>query len=87
MANRPSEGSRATREVHENPTRDNVRRYLRVHLDDASLVTDDLVEYIYQNHTGHPDHEEARQKSVMSTTTTDPKWRPSRRPRSLSGAI
>jgi pimeloyl-ACP methyl ester carboxylesterase len=64
MANRPSEGSRATREVHENPTRDNVRRYLRVHLDDASLVTDDLVEYIYQNHTGHPDHEEARQKSV-----------------------
>jgi pimeloyl-ACP methyl ester carboxylesterase len=64
MANRPSEGSRATQEVIENPTRENVRRYLRVHLDDAALVTDELVEYIYQNHTGHPDHAEARQKSV-----------------------
>lgn len=64
MANRPSEGSRASREVYEQPTRDNVRRYLRVHLDDASLVTDDLVEYIYQSHTGHPDHEAARQQSV-----------------------
>jgi 2-hydroxy-6-oxonona-2,4-dienedioate hydrolase len=64
MANRPSEGSRATREVIENPTRENVRRYLRVHLDDAALVTDELVEYIYQNHTGHPEHEAARQQSV-----------------------
>jgi 2-hydroxy-6-oxonona-2,4-dienedioate hydrolase len=64
MANKPSEGSRASREVYDHPTRDNVRRYLRVHLDDASLVTDDLVEYIYQNHTGHADHEEARQQSV-----------------------
>ncbi len=64
MANRPSEGSRATQEVHANPTRENVRRYLRVHLDDEALVTDDLVDYIYRSHTGHPDHEEARQKSV-----------------------
>lgn len=64
MANRPSEGSRATQEVHANPTRENVRRYLRVHLDDEALVTDDLVAYIYQSHTGHPDHEAARQKSV-----------------------
>jgi 2-hydroxy-6-oxonona-2,4-dienedioate hydrolase len=64
MANRPSEGSRATREVMEHPTRENVRRYLRVHLDDEALVTDELVEYIYQNHTGHPEHEAARQQSV-----------------------
>ncbi len=64
MANRPSEGSRVTQEVHANPTRENVRCYLRVHLDDEALVTDDLVEYIYRSHTGHPDHEEARQKSV-----------------------
>ena len=64
MGNRPSEGSRATREVHDQPTRENVRRYLRVHLDDAALVTDELVEYIYQSHTGHPDHEAARSKSV-----------------------
>jgi pimeloyl-ACP methyl ester carboxylesterase len=64
MGNRPSEGSRASREVHEQPTPENVRRYLRVHLDDAALVTDDLVNYIYQNHTGHPDHEAARRQSV-----------------------
>jgi 2-hydroxy-6-oxonona-2,4-dienedioate hydrolase len=64
MANRPSEGSRATREVIDHPTRENVRRYLRVHLDDEALVTDELVEYIYQNHTGHPEHEAARQQSV-----------------------
>jgi pimeloyl-ACP methyl ester carboxylesterase len=64
MANRPSEGSRATREVMDHPTRDNVRRYLRVHLDDEALVTNELVDYIYQNHTGHPEHEAARQQSV-----------------------
>ena len=64
MGNRPSEDSRATRDVLENPTRENVRRYLRVHLDDAALVTDELVDYIYQNHTGHPDHEAARRQSV-----------------------
>ena len=64
MANRPSEGSRATQEVHANPTLENVRRYLRVHLDDEALVTDDLVAYIHQVHTGRPDHEEARRKSV-----------------------
>ncbi len=64
MANRPSEGSRATTEVIENPTRENVRRYLKVHLDDPALVTDALVDYIHQNHTGHPDHTAAREQSV-----------------------
>ena len=33
MANRPSEGSRATREALANPSRENIRRYLRVHID------------------------------------------------------
>ena len=28
------------------------------------LTTDDLVDYIYQNYTGHPDHIEADQKST-----------------------
>jgi 2-hydroxy-6-oxonona-2,4-dienedioate hydrolase len=64
MGNRPSEGSRATREVTANPTRENIRRYLRVHIDNEALVTDELVEYIYLSHTSHPDHEEARRKSV-----------------------
>src|SRR5262244_1038753 len=43
MANRPSEGSRITREALASPTRENIRRYLLVHIDDAALVTDELV--------------------------------------------
>ena len=58
MGNRPSEGSRATREVlaeGANATREMVRHYLRVHIDDQDLVTDELVDYIHGNFTGHPD--------------------------------
>ena len=36
MANRPSEGSRATRQALADPSRENIRRYLRVHIDDES---------------------------------------------------
>ena len=50
IANRPSEGSRATREATQNPTKDNLRRYLQVHLDNQALVTDELVDYIHQSH-------------------------------------
>ena len=64
MGNRPSEGSRARSEVTTNPSRDAIKRYLLVHIDDSKLVTDDLVDYIYQNYTGHPDHIEADQKST-----------------------
>jgi pimeloyl-ACP methyl ester carboxylesterase len=67
MGNRPSEGSRATREVlaeGSRATRETVRRYLRVHIDDPDLVTEELVDYIHQNFTGHPDHIEANEKSV-----------------------
>src|SRR5678816_482932 len=44
LANRPSEGMRATREALANPTRENIRRYLRVHIDDDALVSDELVD-------------------------------------------
>jgi len=64
MANRPSEGSRATREAMANPTRENISRYLRVHIDDEALVTDELVDYIHTAHTWSPAFEEARQQSV-----------------------
>ena len=64
MANRPSEGSRATREALENPTQENIRRYLRVHIDNEALVTDELVEYIYTAHTWSPAFAEARRQSV-----------------------
>jgi pimeloyl-ACP methyl ester carboxylesterase len=64
MGNRPSEGSLVTREVRDDPTRENVRRYLRTHIDDDDLVTDELVDYIRGNYTGNPDHIEADAKSV-----------------------
>lgn len=66
LANRPSEGSRATRETLENPTRENFVRYLKVHLDDPSLVTDELIDYIYEVHNGNPEHAEARDTSVST---------------------
>ena len=55
MANRPSEGNRATRQALDDPSRDNIRRYLRVHIDDESLVTDELVDYIHHAHTWSPE--------------------------------
>jgi len=64
MGNRPSEGSRATNDVIADPIRENVHRYLRVHIDDQTLVTDDLIDYIHQNYTGHPDHVAANAASV-----------------------
>jgi pimeloyl-ACP methyl ester carboxylesterase len=64
LANRPSEGSRATRETIANPTADNIRRYLRVHIDNAALVTDELVDYIHRMHTWSPELDAARQQSV-----------------------
>jgi 2-hydroxymuconate-semialdehyde hydrolase len=63
LGNRPSEGSRATREFSQNPSLETARRYLRVHIDDEKLVTDDLVEYIYKSATGRPDLAEARKQS------------------------
>ena len=63
IANRPSEGGRMNRESGENPTRENIRRSMLVHFDNDALVTDELVEYLYQNANGHPDHAEARAKS------------------------
>jgi 2-hydroxy-6-oxonona-2,4-dienedioate hydrolase len=64
MANRPSEGSRATRDALADPTRENIRRYLCVHIDDEGLVTDELVDYIHRAHTWSPAFEAARRQSV-----------------------
>src|SRR5205085_6851268 len=55
LANRPSEGSRATQQTIADPSRDNIRHYLRVHIDDESLVTDELVDYIHRAHTWSPE--------------------------------
>ena len=64
MANRPSEGSRATREALADPTRENIRRYLRVHIDDDALVSDELVDYVHRAHTWSPAFDAARRESV-----------------------
>jgi 2-hydroxy-6-oxonona-2,4-dienedioate hydrolase len=64
MANRPSEGSRATHQALDDPSRDNIRRYLCVHIDDESLVTDELIEYIHRAHTWSQEFIEARRQSV-----------------------
>jgi len=64
LANRPSEGSRATQRAIADPSLDNIRHYLRVHLDDESLVTDELVAYIHRAHTWSPEFLEARRQSV-----------------------
>ena len=65
MGNKPEEGSKASREAAENPTVENVRRYLRVHIDDEALVTDELVDYIHKSINSRPDLAEARSKSKM----------------------
>ena len=44
IGHRPSEGSRATQQAITDPSRENIRRYLRVHIDDETLVTDELVD-------------------------------------------
>ena len=64
MANRPSEGSRATRQALDDPSRENIAHYLRVHIDDESLVTDELVDYIHRAHTWSPEFIEARRQSM-----------------------
>jgi pimeloyl-ACP methyl ester carboxylesterase len=48
LANRPSEGSRATQRAIADPRHENIRDYLRVHIDDETLVTDELVDYIHR---------------------------------------
>lgn len=64
MANRPSEGSRATQRAIADPSRDNIANYLRVHIDDTSLVTDELIDYIHHAHTWSPEFMAARAQSV-----------------------
>lgn len=63
MANRPSEGGRATRVASQDPSKPNIRRYLEVHIDNQELVTDELVDYIHHWHTWSPELTEARAKS------------------------
>src|SRR6266852_5087184 len=64
LANRPSEGSRATQQAIADPSAENIRRYLGAHIDDESLVVDELVDYIHQAHTWSPEFMAARTQSL-----------------------
>ena len=64
IGHRPSEGSRATQQAIADPSRENIRRYLRVHIDDETLVTDELVDYILRAHTWSPEFISARAQSL-----------------------
>src|SRR4029077_6194523 len=64
MANRPSEGSRATQQTIADPSRENVRRYLRVHIEAETLVNDELVDYVHRAHTWSLEFVAARAQSV-----------------------
>src|SRR5579885_982835 len=60
-----SHGGQAT-VVHplDNPSRENIANYLRVHIDDEQLVTDALIDYIHHAHTWSPQFAAARAQSV-----------------------
>ena len=63
LANKQEVGIRASREAGANPTRENFRRYLELHIVDQELITDELVDYLLHMHTARPDITEARSKS------------------------
>jgi 2-hydroxy-6-oxonona-2,4-dienedioate hydrolase len=63
LSNHSEEGIRASRKAAEDPTPENFRSYLEVHIVDRSLITDDLINYLIQQHTGRSDLVEARGKS------------------------
>ena len=63
IANRPVEIGRVAREFTENPTMETMRKYMQTTIDSQELVTDELVDYMYQLYTTHPDHLEVRRRS------------------------
>ena len=38
-------------QIDDDPSRENIAHYLRVHIDDESVVTGELVDYIHRAHT------------------------------------
>lgn len=47
IANRPSEGNRSTARVTVDPSKENFREYLQVHIDQESLVTEELIDEVH----------------------------------------
>tara|TARA_Y100001960_G_C14718811_1_gene851233 strand:+ start:418 stop:1341 length:924 start_codon:yes stop_codon:yes gene_type:complete len=63
IANYPSEGLRVTQATYANPTDDALRWYLKVHLDNQSLITDELFDYVKSSLNEHPEYQIAQGKS------------------------
>ena len=66
IANRPVEIGRVAREFTEDPTWENMRKYLTTTIDQDSLVTDELVNYMHELYTSHPDHLAVRKRSKQT---------------------
>ncbi len=63
ISNYSEEGIRAAGKAGRNPTLENFREYMELHIVDKSLITDELCQYLLDAHTGRPDLIEARAKS------------------------
>jgi 2-hydroxy-6-oxonona-2,4-dienedioate hydrolase len=57
------EGQRSRNEVLADPTKENFRRYITLHLYDQAMVTDELVDYLHHWHTWSPEIDAARKSS------------------------
>jgi 2-hydroxy-6-oxonona-2,4-dienedioate hydrolase len=62
----PEQGAMASRLAHDDPTFENFKRYLAVHIWDQSLVTDELVEYVRNTHLSSPEIRAAGDQSVST---------------------
>src|SRR5262245_29302006 len=66
FSNYPEEGDRACMKVYDDPSVENFTEYLRIHIFDESLVTDELVHYVRDAHLARPD----LMKAMLGSTST-----------------
>lgn len=64
LAVEPEQGGAAAKLAHDNPTWENFRNYLALHIWDQSLVTDELVDYVRSTHLAEPEIRAAGDESV-----------------------
>jgi hypothetical protein len=82
LANRPSEGSRASRRALDDPSGENIAHYLRVHIDDESLVTTSWWTTSTGRTPGHQSSSRRAGNRLACRTTTHKTSPKSRRPSS-----
>ena len=62
----PEQGNMAAHATHEDPSFENFKAYLKVHIWDQSLVTDELVTYVRDVHLSEPEIRKAGDESVST---------------------